>query len=241
VNLISVKLACACSSFRRAFDSGDLTQLEFLDHAGRTLECDGVVLDVAHFPRTDDDYLAQVKKMAADLGLCIAALCDDAFFSATAPDISRTLAVAVAIGAPLLAGQLAPETAFAWSEQLAKLNDATGLAKRANVTLAVRNAPGTFAATTLDCKRVSKEADSAWLRFGPEPRAFDAASDLSDVASKTVLLWSAYDRAPSIEGWEAFRGFVALDGADGSCTIAAMQSATRRWRIALANFELNRT
>ena len=200
-----------------------------------------MVLDVAHFPRTDDDYLAQVKKMAADLGLCIAALCDDAFFSATAPDISRTLAVAVAIGAPLLAGQLAPETAFAWSEQLAKLNDATGLAKRANVTLAVRNAPGTFAATTLDCKRVSKEADSAWLRFGPEPRAFDAASDLSDVASKTVLLWSAYDRAPSIEGWEAFRGFVALDGADGSCTIAAMQSATRRWRIALANFELNRT
>ena len=82
---------------------------------------------------------------------------------------------AVALGAPLVAGSLARETECSWSDQLARLNAATSFAKAVNVTLAVRNAPRTFAASTHDCKRVAKEVDSAWLRFGPEPRAFDAA------------------------------------------------------------------
>ncbi len=239
--LLSVKLACSSAAFSESITRGDLTQLEFLDHAARTLECDGVVLDVRQFPRTDDDYLAQIKKMAADLGLDIAALADDGFFAATSIDMSRVLAMASAIGAPLLAGRLAPETAFPWSEQLAKLNEATGLAKRVNVTLAVRNAAGTFAGTTLDCKRVSKEADSAWLRFGPAPAEFDATSDLAGVAAKTVLLFRTADETPEIAGWERFRGYVALDRTDGTCTITEMQSAMRRWHIARANFELNRT
>jgi len=236
-----VKLACSSSAFRAAIDSGDLTQLEFLDHAARLLECDGVVLDVSQFPRLDRDYLAQIKKMAADLGLDVAAVADDEFFSGTESHMSATLELTIAIGAPLLAGRLALETAFAWSEQLGKLNGATGLAKGANVTLAVRNATGTFAATTLDCKRVSKEADSAWLRFGPEPAAFDVASDIATVSAKSVLLWHADSDMPSLAGWETFRGFVVLDRADGACTIAEMQNAMRRWHIARANLELNRT
>jgi hypothetical protein len=236
-----VKLACSSSAFRVAIDSGDLTQLEFLDHAARALECDGVALDTRQFPRTDGDYLAQVKKMTVDLGLDIAAVADDEFFSGTQSHMSATLELTLALGAPVLAGRLAPETAFSWSEQLAKLNDATGLAKRANVTLAVRNAAGTFAATTLDCKRVSKEADSAWLRFGPAPAEFDAASDPASVVPKTVLLWRSEDKTPDVAGWETFRGYVTLDRADGACTIADMQSAMRRWHIARANLELNRT
>ena len=70
----SMKLACASSSLHRDIERGELTQLEFFDLCARELACDGVVLDVRHFPRTDDDYLAQVKKMAADRGLTIAAL-----------------------------------------------------------------------------------------------------------------------------------------------------------------------
>jgi len=236
-----VKLACSSSAFRLAIESGDLTQLEFLDHAARALECDGVVLDVRQFPRTDDDYLAQIKKMAADLGLSIAAVADDGFFSAGEAEMGRALELALAVGAPLLAGRLAAETAFSWSDQLAKLNDATGLAKKANVTLAVRNAPSTFAATSHDCKRVSKEADSAWLRFGPEPAQFDAASDLAAVAQKTVLLWRELHEPASAAGWEHFRGFVALDRTEGTSTIPEMQNAMRQWHIALANLALNRT
>jgi hypothetical protein len=75
-----MKLACASGLLHRAIEHGELTQLEFLDLCAREFACDGVVLDVRHFPRTDDDYLAQVKKMATDRGLCLAALADAAFF-----------------------------------------------------------------------------------------------------------------------------------------------------------------
>ena len=239
-NAAPVKLAASSSAFVRAFESGDLTQLEFLDHAARVLEADGVVLDVRQFPRTDVEYLAQVKKMAADLGLCITAIVDSRFFSADTTHMETSLGIATATGAPLLGAPLALETAFPWSEQLTKLSEATSLAKQANVTLAVRNAPGTFAASSHDCKRVSKEADSAWLRFGLDPAAFDGASDLSGLEPKRVLLWQSIDAPVPADGY-AFIGFVALDRADGSCTLPEMQRALREWRRARATFELNRT
>ena len=199
------------------------------------------MLDLRQFPRTDSDYLAQIKKMSADLGLDVAALSDDAFFAHDAREMEATLRIAGAIGAPLLAGRLALETAVAWSRQLAHINDATGLAKAANITLAVRNAPQTFAATSHDCKRVSKEADSAWLRFGVEPGAFDGASDVAAIAEKAVLLWREVDEEPTFAGWEHFRGYVALDAHAGTASLDEMQSAMRRWRIAQAESVLNRT
>ncbi|MEO6834314.1 MAG: hypothetical protein ABI231_00170 [Candidatus Tumulicola sp.] len=241
-----MKLACASSALHHSFERGDLTQLEFLDLCARELACDGVVLDVRHFPRTDDDYLAQVKKMAADRGLTIAAVTGAAIFGAGAEAMAGVLRRALALGAPLVAGVLAREIDCPWSDQLAALSAATSLAKALNVTLAVRNAPGTFAASTHDCKRVSKEADSAWLRFGPEPRAFEATSDPAELATNTVLLWSnvgdATERSVDdvIRGFSEFRGHLVLDEPSGDANVAAMRGAMRSWRIALAAIEHNR-
>ena len=236
-----MKLAISSSAFARALGSGDLTQLEFLETAAREIGSDGVVLDDRHFPRTDDDYLAQVKKTAADTGLTIAALASDAFFTADRAAMQAAVERAVAVGAPLLSGRLGDETALSWSEQLAKLGVAVSLAKSANVTLALRNAAGTFASTTHDCKRVTKETDSAWLRYGLEPALFDAASDPLALAPKVVLLWwDAYARA-QLAGWEHFRGFAALDRIEGDATVPQMCDALSRWRIARHEFELNRT
>ena len=234
-----MKIACSSSAFDRALQSGELTQLEFLDHAAREIRADGVVLDVRHFPRTDDDYLAQIKKMAADSGLTISALASDAFFVADADAMRRELHMAMAIGAPLLTGRLGHETALTWSAQLEHLSEATSQAKRENVTLAVRNSPGTFAATSADCKRVSKESDSAWLRFGVEPSAFDPASDPGALAERTVLIWRSLEDAnasPQIDSW--FGGFVALDRAAGDATLAETKIAIRTWRTAI--LQLNR-
>jgi hypothetical protein len=242
-----MKLACASSALDRSFGRGDLTQLEFLDLCAHELACDGIVLDVRHFPRTDDDYLAQVKKMAADRGLTVAAVAGSEFFGGSQESMAGALRLAVALGAPLAAGTLARETDCSWSDQLARLNVATSLAKAANVTLAVRNAPGTFAAVTHDCKRVSKEADSAWLRFGPEPRAFDAASDPSALAANSVLLWSNVgdetERSVGdvIRGFSGFRGHLTLDEPSGDANVADVRVAMRSWRIALAAIERNRT
>ena len=238
-----MKLACSSSALDRCIDRGDLTQLEFLDLCARELACDGVVLDVRHFPRSDDDYLAQVKKMATDRGLSIAALSDPAFFGADEECMARVLHHAVALGAPLVAGSLAREIDCSWSDQLARLGVATSLAKAVNVTLAVRNAPETFAASVHDCKRVAKEADSAWLRFGPEPQILDAASDPAALAPNAVLLWSTIGQQTersindTVNVFSSFRGHVALDEPSGTASIEDLRIALDAWRIVLRGVE----
>jgi len=244
-----MKLACASGSLHRDIENGELTQLEFLDLCARELDCDGVVLDVRHFPRSDDDYLAQVKKMATDRGLSIAGLADSTFFSATPEHVADVFGRAVALGAPLVAAPLAQEIECSWSDQLARLGIVTSLAKARNVTLALRNAPATFAASAHDCKRVAKEADSAWLRFGPEPQRLDAASDPRTLQPNTVLLWSdaglesERSTAEAIAVFADFRGHLAIDDASGTSSASALAAAVRRWRTALARTAemLNRT
>src|SRR5579862_7300506 len=69
-----MKLAVSSTSFADDFAGGALTQLEWLDLCAAELEADGVVFELRHFPRTDAEYVAQLKKMAVDLGLTVAAL-----------------------------------------------------------------------------------------------------------------------------------------------------------------------
>jgi hypothetical protein len=234
-----MKLACASGALHREIESGELTQLEFLDLCARELACDGVVLDVRHFPRTDDDYLAQLKKMAADWGLSIAALSDSSFFRSEREHVTEVLRQAVVLGAPLVAAPLARETECSWSEQLERLAAATSLAKRLNVTLALRNAPQTFAAGSRDCKRAVKETDSAWLRYGPEPGELDAASEPGSLASNTVLLWSGLRRqtsqrvAGAMSAFAAFRGYVAVDEPSGEATVVELREGLALWREAV--------
>jgi Xylose isomerase-like TIM barrel len=242
-----MKVACSSSALHRAFESGDLTQLEFVDLSAREWLCDGIVLDERHFPRTDSDYLAQIKKMAADCGLTVAALWSGAFFSEDAETMASTLERAAAIGAPLLSGSLSPEADRTWSAQLERLNIATSLAKSANVTLAVRNVPGTYAASSQECKRVLKEADSAWLRLGPEPQSFATASDPETTMAQTVLLWSSFGAQTersideTLMTFAAFRGHICLDEASGDARPQDIRGAVRAWKLAFAAKELNRT
>lgn len=223
-----MRLACASGAFDRAIARGDLTQLEFVDACARELACDGVVLDMRHFPRADEDYLAQLKKMTTDLGLTIAAYADDTFFVASADGMAKAVERALLLGAPLLAAPLGRDTALSWSAQLTRVNCATTLAKTANVTLAVRNAPRSYAATGYDCKRLCKEGDSAWLRMGLEPAALDAASDPAALVNWSVLLWCDAAQpatADRTDAFRAFRGFLALDRCDGAATLESMRAA----------------
>jgi sugar phosphate isomerase/epimerase len=235
-----MQFAIPSSAFSRALDGGELTQLEFIDAVARELHCEGIVLSTRHFPRTDDDYLAQIKKMSTDLGLCIAALETPDFFASDEGEMRLQLGRALATGAPLLCTTMASETAMPWSEQLARLAIATGLAKSLNVTIAVRNAPGTFAATAHDCKRAAKEADSAWFRFALDPSAFDLASEWAPLLAKTVLGWERASGQPHIERWGDFVGFVTLADDAEATTLPEMREAARQWRTARAKHELNR-
>lgn len=236
-----MKLACSSTAFDELIRSGALTQLEWIDLCAHDLGADGVVFDVRHFPRTDTDYLAQVKKMAADTGLTVAALRHDGFFDASAERMEQAVEMALALGAPLLSAPLPPETAASWTEVQERLGAATSLAKRLNVTLALRNAPHTYAAGTQDMKRVSKEADSAWLRYGPDFGAFDASDEPASLVAKMVLVWQRAageaDKA-IVDLLAGYHGFVALDSPEGAADAAQMKNALRTWRSAF--FEANR-
>ncbi|HEY6485722.1 MAG TPA: TIM barrel protein [Candidatus Cybelea sp.] len=235
-----MKLACASSALGREIENGELTQLEFLDLCAHELACDGVVLDVRHFPRVDAEYLAQIKKMATDWGLTIAALSDASLFKAEGSYVERIFDYAVALGAPLIAAPLCSETECSWTQQLTRLGDATSLAKAANVTLALRNAPSTFANSTHDCKRVVKETDSAWLRYGPDPAALDGASDPHALAANTVLLWTRVragepQTVAAAQAFAGFRGFVALDEPGEDADVRLAGTALREWRDTLCH------
>jgi sugar phosphate isomerase/epimerase len=240
-----MKLACASTAFDWALQQGDLTQLEWLDLCGRDLAADGVVCDLRHFPRHDSDYLAQVKKLAADLGLTVAALWSADFFGASEEEMLETLAIAEAIGAPLLSAPVQNQTQTTWPDALERVGVATRLAKSRNITLAVRNALGSFAAGAHDLRRLSKEADSAWLRFGVEVDALDAASDPKDLLDKTVLLWHMHapaelesDELPKtrriLDLANQFHGFLALEITGGRANRESMHNALRKWRTMLA-------
>jgi hypothetical protein len=209
--------------------------LEWIDLCAHELSADGLVLDVRHFPRTDTDYLAQVKKMAVDQGLTVAAFRHDGFFDADEPHLEQAVEMALAIGAPLLCAPLPPETVATWGDVQTRLGTATSVAKRLNVTIAVRNVPHTYAASTHDMKRVSKEADSAWLRYGPDFCAFDAASEPESILTKCVIGWydarrcAIQDIEPTARMLSGFRGFLCLDDCEGRATIESMSAALRGW------------
>jgi len=227
-----MKFACCSTAFDEQLRTGGLTQLEWIDLSAHALDADGIVPDLRHFPRTDTDYLAQVKKMCVDLGLTLAALRHDGFFAGDEPHVEQAFEIALALGTPVLSAPLPPETSASWSELQQRLGIATSLAKKHNVTLGVRNAPRTFAASSHDLKRVSKEADSAWLRYAPDFGALEPGSDAQVLLAKTVLVWADCRCEPSAALLEKYRGFVVLDAAENDARADDMKNALARWRNA---------
>lgn len=241
-----MKVACSSATFAGPIANGELTQLEWLDLCANELEVDGVVFDLAHFPRTDAEYLAQLKKLAADLGLTVAALAAaDAFGRAG----EGGLEIAVALGAPLLMGTAPPAgpDPEAWGTFADAVKERSRAAKRANVTLAARNVPGTLCADSSDLKRLAKDVDSAWLRFAFDGAAFGATDAAAGVLAKSVIAAHAIGdvttfatnldaEAASVVGSLArFRGFVVLETHSAPEPREAYHHALRRFASLRAN------
>ena len=73
-----MKLASSSASFDAALAAGDADPTRVARPVrARVASSTAIVFEARHFPRTDDDYLAQLKKLAADLGLTVAALACD--------------------------------------------------------------------------------------------------------------------------------------------------------------------
>ena len=212
-----MKVCASSRSFARQFSAGALTQLEWIDMAcGQAL--DGVDLSVEHFPRLDDDYLAQIKKLCVDRCLTVAGVNVGVAFGAGAiepqvDELKRAIDAGFAIGAPLVrfaCGAAQGSPGVAWRELIRGLKTICEYAKRRNVTLAVTPTPGTLVATDAEVKRAFKECDSAWLRL-----ALPATPDWEPFAGDSVIMCmppEGFDLAAAAR----YRGFITLEDPTGA-------------------------
>ncbi len=219
-----MRIALSSSPFRRPFAAGGLTQLEWVERCAALLGVDGVLCDPADFPRTDGEYVAQLRKVAVDLGVVPFGLDVPGFLDPAAEPAARAAALelAVGLGALVLRTRLpppgpVPPAAFVEAVGIAKA--ASKAAKAANVTLLVAARPGTLAEDREGLRHALKDVDSAWLRacpraadgsagWGPKDRfpAFEAtvADDPAAVAAVAGRSWLILDGPAADDPWERF-------------------------------------
>lgn len=223
-----MKLAVSSAAFDRLLAAGELTQLEWLELCATALDVDGVVFDLAHFPRRDRDYLAQLKKMSVDGGLTVAALEANGFFREADDEARATIiADAAMLGAPLVVAPLPPPAdvpAAGYNETVRAAKLAARAAKATNVTLAIRNAPATIGASAFELKRFAKDIDSAWLRFALDDDVL-VGDERHSLEPRVVI---AYAR--SIARLGNVRGFICLhyEGDDPQNELPALLERARR-------------
>jgi hypothetical protein len=171
VNAAAVRIAVSSSTFRRPLAAGELTQLEWLERCASELGADGVLAAVDDFPRRDAEYVAQLRKVAIDLGLVPFGLDAPGLFEpAAADEREAALALATAFGAAVIRttlpapGDVPPAT---FVETAATGKGLARAAKAANVTVLVAEAPGTLGADHDGVKHLVKDVDSAWVRACP--------------------------------------------------------------------------
>lgn len=235
-----MKVAVSSASFDAQLRGGDLTQLEWLELCGSELDVNGVVFDAAHFPRTDEQYLAQLAKLALDHGLCAAAVRtpapiggDDESVNAT---LTRWLDVAVAVRAPLLivrSVEAGDSAILPWQRALRTLKLAAREAKQRNVGIAMTNAMGTLCTQAADFKRFAKDVDSAWLRYALAP-AHLSDDDIAACRERVaIVLSSPHDITRALQTMRGFRGYVAIEtnGPDALGIAAILSDLNRANRL----------
>jgi sugar phosphate isomerase/epimerase len=219
-----MRLCSSSRSFAAALASGALTQLEWIDGCSALDGLDGVDLAVEHFPRRDDEYLAQIKKLCVDRCLTVAAVNAAVPFGAGELDpqieeMRAALDVGAAIGAPLLrfsCGASSGSPGIAWRELIRGLKAVSERAKARNVTLAVQPREGTLIANEADVKRAFKECDSAWLRLAAP------ATVPWEAQQHEAVIVTAAPAGSDLAAMLRFRGFVTLEDEAGQLDVTRL-------------------
>jgi hypothetical protein len=243
-----MKLCCSTAAFGRAIDLGELTQLEWIDACANDLDVDGVEFDGRYFPRTDDDYLAQLKKLCADRCLTVACVRSPVALGGADVDASLLeflpwIAHAAGLGSPLLrfscAGVPDGSPGIAWRELIRGLKAVCVDAKTANITLALeRGEQGSLVSTPADIKRAQKECDSAWLRTATRAEDLigaDGAEYRALIDETLIVTAQSGDRQSSKAVEElSYRGFVSMCGCFEPSSAADLKAIVAAWRESTA-------
>ena len=233
-----MKVAISSGSFAATLAAGELTQLEWLEGCAAALGADGVVFDRAHFPRTDAEYVAQLRKIATDVGLVPLAVAEPRLFAPDRPENERLAPIDLAAGLGCLfvlcelppAGDV-PPAAFVAAVAVAKR--AVQAAKAANVTLLAGIAAGSLGGDVPALRHFLRDVDSAWLRY-----ALPAGADRSTFGARdralVVTLDSSADAAALAEVDDTARPWLLLTGAVSAARVADFRRAAAKKTLASA-------
>jgi hypothetical protein len=234
VNAAAVRIAVSSSTFRRPLGAAELTQLEWLERCASELGADGVLAAVEHFPRRDAEYVAQLRKIAIDLGLVPFGLDApgllDPSHGAPGEAHDETLALAVSFGAAVIRTTLpapgnVPPATFVAATALAKA--LSRAAKAVNVTVLVAAAPGTLAEDLTGLKHAVKDVDSSWLRAAPSAVAVDAIGPRDRYPAFVAVPGDD----PAAVAARASRSWVILDAAAEDIAAEAVPAAADPWAL----------
>jgi hypothetical protein len=230
-----VRIAVSSLSFRGPLASGELTQLEWVERCASVLGADGVLPAVEHFPRTDSEYVAQLRKVAVDLGIVPFGLDAPKLLEPTAPPglYEDVIGLAAGFGAAIIRTHLpapgeVPPASFVEAVAAAKM--VAKVAKAANVTIVVAPAPGTLGEDLAAVKRLLKDVDSAWLRAAP-PATTDPAE--FSPRDRFPALTAIAGETPGAVAEGGRRGWVILDDSGASADPwGTVSSAILAWHAA---------
>ena len=204
----TVRIVIPGSSSHEAFAAGTLTQLEWVEQCASRLGADGVLPALGDFPRTDTEYVAQLRKVCIDLGVVPFGIEVPGLLDPSTPDDAREAAftLASAFGALVIRTQLpapgeVPPAAFNQAVGLAKTT--ARAAKGVNVTLVVAAAAGTLGPDLAAVRHLAKDVDSAWLR--PLPYA-DELALLGAKDRAPASRARAGEPLPNLHGWAIVEG-----------------------------------
>jgi hypothetical protein len=233
-----MKVAISSGSFAAELAAGELTQLEWLERSASALGADGIVFARDQFPRTDPEYVAQLRKVAVDLGLIPLAIDAPQLLSPLLGDADRhaVLTLAAGLGALFVLTVLpapgdVPPAAFVAAVGAAKA--AVGAAKAANITLLVAPAAGTLGPDLPALQHFRKDVDSAWLRY-----ALPAGADRSTWGARDRVLLVTVDPSADLDALaevdEAARPWLLLAGEVTADRVAALRRAGAKKTLAQA-------
>ena len=232
-----MKVAVSSSPFGALLAGGQTTQLEWLERCASELALDGVVFSREHFPRTDGEYIAQLRKIAVDLGLVPVALDDPGLFDAERSAEERLATIEIAAGLGTLfvlatlpaPGDVPPATFVAAVSQAKAVARA---AKAVNVTVLLEPHAGTIAPAAADVRHFLKDVDSAWLRY-----ALDAADPRTGLGARDRVLLVRIadgDEAVAADAAEDARPWLLLDAADPGDPFGSLRTRIARVRATAA-------
>ncbi len=257
-------MAISSASFAGSIAAGNLTQLEWLEGCASALGADGIVFARAHFPRMDAEYIAQLRKVAIDLGLVplgveepnlfglsTAAGISSAdrltsaghvgFASAEAPTstagVLTSIDLAFGIGGLFVLTALPPPgdvPPAAFVAAVAAAKEAVRAAKAVNVTLLVRAAPATLAEDVPALRHFRKDVDSAWLRY-----ALPAGADRASLGARDRALVVTVDPGADLDALaeieESARPWLLLTGEVSAERVSALRRAVAKKTLAAAS------